>query len=91
MSVRVRIPAPLRASTDGTAVVDVESVTVVGALETLEGQYPGLQGRLRDEDGTVRRFINLYVNGEDVRFLDGLQTALKTGDELTIIPAVAGG
>lgn len=91
MSVRVRIPAPLRASTDGVAVVDVESLNVVGAIETLEGRYPGLQGRLRDEDGSVRRFINLYVNGEDVRFLDGLQTVLKTGDELTIIPAVAGG
>ena len=91
MSVRVRIPTPLRSATDGVAEVSVDSSTVGGVIEDLETLYPGMRGRLRDDAGEVRRFINLYVNGEDVRFRDGLSTGLEAGDELSIVPAVAGG
>ncbi|HEY3057376.1 MAG TPA: ubiquitin-like small modifier protein 1 [Chloroflexota bacterium] len=91
MSVRVRIPTPLRAATDGAAELSLEAATVLGLIEDLETRYPGIRGRLRDDSGEMRRFINLYVNGEDVRFRDGLQTGLKAGDELSIVPAVAGG
>lgn len=91
MSVTVRIPTPLRSTTDGASEVKVESNDVAGVLRELESQYPGIRGRLRDERGELRRFVNLFVNGEDVRFLEGLETALKAGDEVSIIPAVAGG
>ena len=91
MSIRVRIPTPLRAATDGVAELQLEAPDVVGVIAALETQYPGIKGRLRDESGALRRFVNLYVNGEDVRFKDGLATSLRSGDELSIIPAVAGG
>ncbi len=93
MSVRVRIPTPLRSLTGGAAEVDVDagSATVAACIAQLEGRYPGMEQRLKDENGELRRFVNLYVNGEDVRFLQGLDTALKTGDEVSIVPAVAGG
>jgi molybdopterin synthase sulfur carrier subunit len=91
VSVRVRIPTPLRPATDGVAELSLEASTVGDLLADLEARYPGIRGRLRDEDGELRRFVNLYVNGEDVRFRDGLQTSLTSGDELSIVPAVAGG
>ena len=91
MSVRVRIPTPLRAATDGAAELSLEASTVGQLIEDLEQRYPGMQGRLRGEDGELRRFVNLYVNGEDVRFKQGLGTSLNAGDELSIVPAVAGG
>jgi molybdopterin synthase sulfur carrier subunit len=91
MSVRVRIPAPLRAVTEGQAEVSVSCESVAGALGELETRFPEIRTRLRDEAGELRRFVNLYVNGEDIRFLSGLETSLKTGDEMSIIPAVAGG
>lgn len=91
MSVRVRIPTPLRSATEGEAELSSEAATVSSLIEELEARYPAMRGRLRDETGAVRRFVNLYVNGEDVRFLTGLNTVLKSGDELSIIPAVAGG
>ena len=91
MSVRVRIPTPLRAATDGVAELSSDAVTVVSLIEELETRYPAIKGRLRDESGALRRFVNLYVNGEDVRFQQGLETNLKAGDELSIVPAVAGG
>lgn len=91
MSVTVRIPAPLRSLTDGHAAVQVESGSLAELLGQLEARYPGMRERLRDSDGQLRRFVNLYVNGEDVRFLQGLETSLKPGDEVSIIPAVAGG
>ena len=91
MTVRVRIPTPLRSATDGVAEVAVDSPDVGSAIGELEQRYPDMKGRIRGEDGALRRFVNLYVNGEDVRFLSGLQTTLKAGDELSIIPAVAGG
>ena len=91
MSVRVRIPAPLRAVTEGESEVQVDGGSVADALGTLEQRFPQIRTRLRDEQGELRRFVNLYVNGEDIRFLDGMQTALSAGDEVSIIPAVAGG
>jgi molybdopterin synthase sulfur carrier subunit len=91
MSVRVRIPTPLRSATDGEAELSSEAATVSSLIEELETRYPAIRGRLRDEAGALRRFVNLYVNGEDVRFLTGLDTNLKSGDELSIVPAVAGG
>ena len=91
MSVRVRIPTPLRAATDGVAEVNSEAVTIVGLIDELEARFPAIRGRLRDESGALRRFVNLYINGEDVRFQQGLETSLKSGDELSIVPAVAGG
>ena len=91
MSVRVRIPAPLRSITGGESEVNVEGASVADALGMLESRFPEIRTRLRDEDGELRRFVNLYVNGEDIRFLSGLETSLATGDEMSIIPAVAGG
>jgi molybdopterin synthase sulfur carrier subunit len=91
MSVKVRIPTPLRSATDGEAELTSDAANVVGLIEELEARYPAIRGRLRDENGSLRRFVNLYVNGEDVRFLTGLETGLKSGDELSIVPAVAGG
>ena len=91
MSVRVRIPTPLRAAADGAAEVLSEASSVGALIAELEGRFPAMQGRLRDEGGQLRRFVNLYVNGEDVRFRDGLATDLNSGDELSIVPAVAGG
>ncbi len=91
MSVRVRIPAPLRSVTEGQSEVAVGAGNVDQALTELEGRFPQIRQRLRDDEGTLRRFVNLYVNGEDVRFLQGLETGLKEGDEVSIIPAVAGG
>lgn len=91
MAVTVKIPTPLRGLTQNqdTAKIDAADLqTVVGALET---QFPGMRERLLDEGGEIRRFVNIYVNGEDVRFLQGLGTVLKSGDEVSIVPAVAGG
>jgi len=91
VSIRVRIPAPLRSITDGEAEVSVESSSVSAALGELEKRFPEIRTRLRDDVGELRRFVNLYVNGEDIRFLSGLETSLNAGDEMSIIPAVAGG
>lgn len=91
MSVRVRIPTPLRQATDGESELSFDAPTVGGVIAELETRYPAIRGRLRDDSGAVRRFVNLYVNGEDVRFQNGLETNLKAGDELSIVPAVAGG
>ncbi len=91
MSVRVRIPTPLRAATDGAAELSLEALDVAAVLAELETRYPAIRGRIRDETGALRRFVNLYVNGEDVRFKNGLETSLSSGDELSIVPAVAGG
>ena len=91
MSVMVRIPTPLRSLTKGQAEVEVEAPNVAGLIEGLEKQFPGLKERLVDEGGEVRRFINFYVNEEDIRFLQGATTALKAGDKVSIVPAIAGG
>jgi sulfur-carrier protein len=91
MPVLVRIPTPLRSLTKGQAQVEARSGTVLEVITDLERQYPGLQDRVVDEGGEIRRFVNVYVNQEDVRFLDGDKTALKDGDEMAIVPAMAGG
>lgn len=91
MSIRVRIPSPLRSVTEGQSEVQVAGDNLQGCLEALEGRFPAMRARLRGDDGELRRFVNLYLNGEDVRFLQGLETRVNAGDELSIIPAVAGG
>ena len=90
MPVRVQIPAPMRQITEGKAVVEAAGDTVQSVLDTLGKQYPGITQRLF-ENGQVRRFVNVYVNDEDVRFTGALDTAVKDGDSVTILPAVAGG
>jgi molybdopterin synthase sulfur carrier subunit len=90
MAVTVRIPTPLRTLTGGEEQVQADGSTVLQVIEHLEKHHPGLRDRLLDEKG-VRRFVNIYVGDEDIRFLDGLSTALKGGEELSIVPAIAGG
>ena len=90
MGVNVKIPAQLRAATDGEASAEVDGSTVGEVLDALYERYGELRGRIA-EDGGLRRFVNVYVGGEDIRFLDGLDTEVSDGDEVTILPAVAGG
>ena len=91
LSVSVRIPAPLRGLTGNQDLVSASGGNLRECIDYLESQYPGVKERLCDESGELRRFINVYVNGEDIRFLSGLDTPLKAGDEVSIVPAVAGG
>ncbi len=91
MAIIVRVPTPLRRLTNGQGEVEVEAKTVREAIEKLEEQYPGFKERLLDEKGELRRFVNLYLNDEDIRFLKGADTELKDGDVLSIVPAIAGG
>ncbi len=91
MGVLVRIPTPLRRMTNGQARVDMEASTLGVLIEQLEADYPGFKERLIDENGELRYFVNIYLNGEDVRFLQGLDTSANSGDEISIVPAVAGG
>jgi len=91
MSVSVRIPTPLRKLTGGADEVSVEAANVGEMIDNLEAAHAGLKERLCDEKGEIRRFVNVYVNDEDVRFLDGRGTALKDGDDVSIVPAIAGG
>ncbi len=90
-AVLVRIPTPLRRVTKGKDRVEVICTTLGECFEGLDKQYPGMKERLLDEKGELRSFVNVYVNGEDIRFLQGLKTATKQGDEVSIVPAVAGG
>ena len=91
MPVQVRIPTPLRKLTHDEDVVETGAENIGAAIADLETRYPGIRERLLDDDGEVRRFVNVYVNEEDIRFLDNQATALKDGDEVSIIPAIAGG
>ena len=91
MPVLVRIPTPLRSLTKGSPEVQAKGDTVDDLIQDLERQFSGLRERLLDEKGELRRFINIYVNEEDVRFLEGKITALKDGDTVSIVPAIAGG
>jgi MoaD family protein len=91
MSVTVKIPTQLRAAAEGASEAEVEGVNVAEVLEHLYERYAELRGRISDDDGSLRRFVNVYVGGEDIRFLDGLETAVADGGEVTILPAVAGG
>ncbi len=90
MAITVKIPTQLRATTNGEASAEVEAATVGEALDALYAQHGELKARIADDNG-LRRFVNVYVGGEDIRFLQGLETAVKDGDEVTILPAVAGG
>jgi sulfur-carrier protein len=91
MPVTVRIPTPLRVVTKGNADVQAKGDTVDDLIADLERQFPGLRERLVDESGELRRFVNIYVNQEDIRFMDNRATVLKDGDEVAIVPAIAGG
>ncbi|MFS8909468.1 ubiquitin-like small modifier protein 1 [Synechococcus sp. B60.1] len=91
MAVKVLIPTTLRALTRDQEVVSCEGSTIRELLEALEQSYPGIKARLCDEKGELRRFVNFYVNSEDIRFLNGSDTPLQDGDEVSIVPAVAGG
>jgi len=91
MSVTVRIPTPLRKLTGGSDEVSIEGATIGAMIDNLEAAHPGLKDRLCDDAGEIRRFVNVYLNDEDVRFLKGRETELKDGDEVSIVPAIAGG
>ena len=91
MAKKIRIPTPLRKLTNNEEVVEVDAATIGDAIVELQTRYPGIKERLLDESGAVRRFVNVYVNEEDIRFLQNQQTKLKDGDEVSIIPAIAGG
>jgi len=91
MGILVRIPTPLRSLTRGAAEVQGTGDTVADVIENLEVSHPGLRDRLLDEGGELRRFVNIYINEEDIRFLDGLKTVLKDRDDVSIVPAIAGG
>ena len=91
MASKVRIPTPLRKLTDNQESIEIESNTIGGAIDELEGKFPGIKERLVDEEGEIRRFVNVYVNEEDIRFLENQDTPLKEGDDISIIPAIAGG
>ena len=91
MAVKVKIPTPLRSLTKEQDTVAVDGAVLADVVSQLEASFPGMRERLCDETGELRRFVNVYVNGEDVRFLSGLQTTLGEGDEVSIVPAVAGG
>jgi molybdopterin synthase sulfur carrier subunit len=91
MPISVRIPTPLRKFTGGAESVTASGGTVAAGVQDIEGRHPGLKERICDDAGKVRRFVNLYVNGEDIRFLSSLDTPVKEGDEISIVPAIAGG
>jgi molybdopterin synthase sulfur carrier subunit len=91
MSVIVRVPTTLRTLTAGEAEVTVEGATVAEVLDSLEASHPGFKERILDDAGALRRFVNVFVSDDDVRFMDGLQTAVPAGETMSIVPAVAGG
>ena len=91
MAVIVRIPTPLRKFTGDQADVEIDGSTVGEVIDKLEAQHAGIKERMVDEAGAIRRFVNVYVNEEDIRFLDGPDTDVKDGDQVTIVPAIAGG
>jgi molybdopterin synthase sulfur carrier subunit len=91
MSIVVRIPTPLRRLTNGQDKVEVDSANLDGVINAMNEQFPGIRGRICDDQGALRNFVNVYINGEDVRFLQGLETPTSSGDEISVVPAVAGG
>ena len=91
MPVSVRIPTPLRKFTNDQSDVEIEGSSVGEVIDNLEASAAGIKEKLVDDDGSIRRFVNIYVNDEDIRFLDGADTAVEDGDSVTIVPAIAGG
>lgn len=91
MTVHVRVPTPLRKFTNGADEVNAQGNNVRSMVEDLDRKFPGIKDRICDETGKIRRFVNVYVNGDDIRFLQNLETALKEGDNISIVPAIAGG
>ena len=89
--IKVRIPTPLRPLTKGQGEVDAQAKSIAEMIDTLNASHPGIKDRLCDDTGELRRFVNIYVNEEDIRFLMGKETSLKDGDEVSIVPAIAGG
>jgi molybdopterin synthase sulfur carrier subunit len=89
--VQVRIPTPLRKYTGGAEAVQAEGTTVAALVADLDKRHPGIRERICDDTGAVRRFVNIFVNGEDIRFLSNLDTTVKAGDEVSVVPAIAGG
>ncbi|HLG22880.1 MAG TPA: ubiquitin-like small modifier protein 1 [Candidatus Manganitrophaceae bacterium] len=89
--IKVRIPTPLRKLTGGQGEVTAQGENIAALIGALEKEYPGIKERLCDEQGELRRFVNIYINEEDIRFRQGIQTPVKKGDEVSIIPAIAGG
>ncbi|MDH3975920.1 MAG: MoaD/ThiS family protein [Deltaproteobacteria bacterium] len=91
MGVSVRIPTPLRKLTEGKSEVEANGGNVGEIIDNLESSYPGLKEKLCEENGSVRKFLNIYLNDEDIRFMDSLATEVREGDTLALIPAIAGG
>ena len=91
MAIRVQIPAPLRSLTGGAGEAEVEASSITGLIEALDAKHKGLKDRLCDPSGELRSYVRLFVNEEDIRFLNDAQTALKAGDTVAIVPAIAGG
>jgi len=91
MTIKVRIPTPLMKLTDNQSEVSAEGKTISDIINNLENQFNGIKDRICEENGSPRRFINIYINEEDIRFLEGEKTTVKDGDEISIIPAIAGG
>jgi molybdopterin synthase sulfur carrier subunit len=91
LPIRVKIPTPLQKLVDNQAEITAEGEDIMGLIDDMEVRYPGIKERICDEQGKVRRFVNIYLNGEDIRFMNTERTKLKSGDEVSIIPAIAGG
>ena len=91
MAIEVRIPTILRTYTDGAKTVEASGSTLTALIDDLEGSHPGLKDRLIESSGDLRRFVNVYINDEDVRFIGGLEAELSDGDQVVVLPAVAGG
>ena len=91
MAITVHVPTPLRKLTGNQSEVEIDAATVAELVENLETSFAGIKEKLVDEKGEIRRYVNIYVNDEDIRFLDGVETPLNSGDNLSIVPAIAGG
>ncbi|MCH2310309.1 MAG: MoaD/ThiS family protein [SAR202 cluster bacterium] len=91
MSATVRIPTPLRKVTNGADKASVEGNSIAEVIDSLENTFPGIKKRICEESGELRSFVNVFVNGEDIRFSDGINTSISSGDEISLVPAVAGG
>ena len=91
MSATVRIPTPLRKVTNGADKASVEGNSIAEVIDSLENTFPGIKKRICEESGDLRSFVNVFVNGEDIRFSDGINTSISSGDEISLVPAVAGG